>query len=189
VGSIPVRIPPEVCRVASDELDRCCKIADRFLGGVGLAPRPMLNFDKLRGKTWGRAIGSRLIYVNTEIAKAVGPRYAETVGHEYAHNIVAWLLKNRSGSPLLKGDYRGGHGPGWKNIMVLLGLPPTRCPTEEEAALAKAGGLDLGPKTFVPYECKDCSTEFKFSNRRHNNVVIRGMRYRCHCGGALSRKM
>lgn len=157
--------------VVQNEIALCMMKIDKL--NVQFAA-PQVRYD-LTGRCFGRAIGHTTIRVNPAVALAVGiEEYRKTVAHEVAHNLTWWLVCNFKAHHLLKGDTNGGHGKGWKSVMVFLGQEPIRCAPPEEAFTASAAGA-LG-KTFT-YVCK-CNQPHAFSQRRHN-AVGRGQVYTC----------
>lgn len=166
-----------VVGVVNKELARCKKIfVDHF---NVIAPNPEVTYD-LKGRTHGRAWGSYKIQVNLAIAERLGEKYANTVGHEYAHIVTNWLRHNLPNNKILDWDWAGGHGRGWKNVMRLFELAPERCASHDdhqEAAVSGAYG--------VSYHYKCTCHDFYVSQRMHN-TILRGSSRRCNkCKAAL----
>ena len=161
------------------------KLRAKVLERYGFAPVPHVGYD-LRGRVIGKASGWRAILVNLPAALEMGEAYREIVGHEYAHIIHNWIAYNHPKDPLICGDLDSSHGAGWKSVMMFLGLNPRRCYSAEvgvKLAEAKVFG-----KTYQ-YICPGHPGKvYHFSQRRHNNVVLRGFRYTCTCGRYLVQK-
>lgn len=163
--------------MVSDEICKCIrKVGDAC---NGRAPNPVVEYGNLKGRVAGRAYGHRKIEVNTAAAIVMGEAYREVAGHEYAHIVNYWLSLNFPNHKILKGDSSGrGHGRGWRSVMEFLGYEPERCYSHETASNLAAEGV-YGK--VYPYICSNgCSgVSYAFSQRRHNNVVERGMKYIC----------
>lgn len=92
----------------------------------------------------------------------------QTAPHEVAH-LVAFKLFGREGR---------GHGPAWQRVMVRLGLEPNRCATTSLNEYLRDRPEDRPANTHI-YVC-GCEGKISlYSNRKHNNVVMRGMVYTC----------
>lgn len=172
----------EAKNVVVQEISRCASLVSSKLGVS--APTPQIDWTALSGRILGRAWGFTKIDVNMAVARVLGKDYANTAGHEYAHILTAWLVRHHPSHHLLAGDLKGGHGNGWRNVMVFLGLEPNRCASQQVVSTASAAGA-MGEVFY--YGCK-CATKHAFSKRRHN-AVIRGQSYICRaCRTALTFK-
>ncbi|MCO5761185.1 MAG: hypothetical protein EP309_01855 [Gammaproteobacteria bacterium] len=147
-------------------------ILDHAAHRLGLsAPRVEVRFD-LRGRGAGQVRrqpgGTWMVRYNPLLLERHGEDFlARTVPHEVAH-IIAFHHH---------GCHIRPHGPEWRAIMHLLGLPPTRCHDYD------VSGLETRRLEHFPYRC-GCGQHLLSSIRHHR--IQRGQRYLCRaCGQAL----
>jgi len=107
---------------------------------------------------------SRTIEMNTKVCQTE-EQYRSTLIHEWAHALCTARFPFR----------RIGHGREWKDMMRLLGANPSRCHDYDIAHLPGRTAI----------ECSACHHVFQFSQRRINNVIIRGQTYNCKCDTPL----
>jgi len=127
-------------------------------------PMPEIRFD-LRGRAAGQARmlaarRFRLRYNPELLAGNPVDFIAQTVAHEVAH-LVAYEVFGRAIRP---------HGPEWRSVMALFGVPALRC---HNYPVAASEGRRL---VRYAYHC-GCGTH-ELSSIRHNRVR-RGQRYCC----------
>lgn len=127
------------------------------------------KFPKIKIDLKGRCAGwcqfsDFVIRLNSEAVEKYPEKILErTLPHEIAHYIAREVFSER------------GHGFYWRSVCVKLGMVDT----------TRTHDMDLTPaivRNNFLYKC-DCR-EVPFSKRRHNNVVERGMKYKCNICGA-----
>ncbi len=136
--------------------------------------RPIIKFDFYSSRTAGQAVinwlGERILRINPAYLNShTEEMIKETVPHEMAH-IIDYHLNGRM----------CGHGTSWQLIMTYLELKVQRCHhygrIEEFAPNIKS----------YSYKC-GCRTR-QYSQRKHNNVSLRGIQYTCKvCRTAVTR--
>lgn len=138
----------------SDKVEETYSFLESKLGRK--FPRPALELKKI-GRTAGRAhYRENKIVINPAFAESNREELIHlTTPHEIAH-LASFLFFGR--------DCK--HGPDWRYVMRLLGLPPNRCHNYDIENVV----------SFEWFHC-DCRN-FQFSTRRANNCK-RGVRYRC----------
>lgn len=128
---------------------------------------PEIRID-LRGRAAGKVNSDFLIRLNSEAVEKYPERIInDTLPHEIAHYIANKVFSVR------------GHGLSWRSVCKVLGMKNVS--RTHDMNLSSVGD------SFV-YECS--CRELNFSKRRHNNVVKRGMNYKCNfCGTLFQRVM
>lgn len=107
--------------------------------------------------------GEFVIRINQQIAEHNWEAYLKrTIPHEVAH-IIAWIIDPLRGK---------GHGSTWKRVMSeIFGLSTSRC-HQYDISMVRSRGY-----SGITYKC-NCS-EHVVSNRKHNNIQKKGMKYIC----------
>lgn len=159
-----------------DRVEECYQKAEAFYGIK--IPRAKISFN-LRGTTAGQFFGwprNELKFNKGLLVDNFDFFMRDTVPHEVAHAVQRWQDKTR-------GYCSKPHGREWKDIMIrVYGLPPRvthRMDTSKTAMRRNA----------FSYFCVDCSKTFELGSVRHKRIVQTPGRYRCQCGGKLSRKV
>jgi predicted SprT family Zn-dependent metalloprotease len=171
-------------KIAQDELSRCEAIAlERY--DFSISPVVKWNIKSLRcyGTALTKLSGECTIRLNPQIAEILGNKYKQTVGHEFVHCLVQLLIDRKDNTPDLLGDKKGGHGRGWKNMMKIFGLIPSRTVPDETSSIVHSQITDLGivvsARLSYNYFCPYCKNEYKLGKVRHNNM-LKGIRtYSC----------
>lgn len=133
-------------------------------------PFPQVRFD-LRGLCAGQALQrDNCIRVNATLFRENVEHYLrQTVGHELAH-LICWHIHGSRVRP---------HGPEWRHVMEVLGLPALRCHSYDTA---RSRGRRMLP-TF-PYQCR-CRIR-QMTIIRHRRMLRRPGYYSCiQCGEKL----
>ena len=104
-----------------------------------------------------------LIRLSPSYYEALGPRYAQTVAHEYAHLVVRYQEEKFGLMP------SRAHGQRWQRIMRCLGYAPERTLGADRAALCEAVKPARVARKYV-YEGVNCGHEFLFSGLRHRRA-------------------
>ena len=164
--------PPPLDRLIPLARSRTQALLDEAGRHFGLKPPPVaIRFD-LRGRGAGQvrrqAGGIWLVRYNPALLERHGEDFlARTVPHEVAH-ILAFRLHGLGIQP---------HGPEWRAMMRLFGVPPERCHDFD------VSGLQTRTLNRYPYQC-GCRSHLLTSIRHHR--ILRGQRYLCGtCGQAL----
>ncbi len=168
-------------KIAQDELSRCEAIAlERY--GFSISPVVKWNIKSLRcyGTAQTKLSGECTIRLNQQVAEILGNKYKQTVGHEFVHCLVQLLINKKDNTRDLLGDKKGGHGRGWKNIMRIFGLIPSRTVPDEISSIVQSQIADLGivvnKRLSYTYCCPCCSNEYELGKVRHNNMS-KGIRH------------
>lgn len=164
--------PEQIRKVCEEHLLWCIRRMEEKHGRA-LTAYSYVTFD-LKGQCLGMAFYDYKISINLGFEWPDDEiELRDTVGHEYAHNVVHKILKISKEHPLLQGDSRGGHGRAWKYFAQLFGAKPVRCAT-----------VDIPEKESRPdpyqhkFACPDGHRTYMFSNRRLN-AWRRGQVYLC----------
>jgi SprT protein len=160
----------EVEQVVEDTLRKAEGIFGRSFN------RPLIQYD-LRGQVAGKAIGGRIIKVNTQLLRENKEDYlSQTLPHEVAHIIQRQIYGQER-------DYKGrlivkSHGPEWKNIMRVLGLEVKRCHSYKTTPARKVARVEV--------RC-DCQTHIITMVRF--NKMQRGTKYQCRYCRSVIREL
>jgi len=143
--------------------------ATRFYSIMRSSPVPEVCLD-LRGRAagqWRIRDGIELLRFNPEAFRLDwDAHFPATVAHEVAHSLVY----RRYGPGRVR-----PHGPEWKEIMAVLGFPPTI--THRTPLTGRRSRVYI-------YKCQ-CRAH-RLGPRRHYLVTRRGYRYNCtDCGSRL----
>ncbi len=131
-------------------------------------PVPSIRYDINSAGTAGLAYRSERIRLNPAFLLHHTDHYIEqTVAHEYAHCAV-YAMHGRVQS----------HGPEWKNMMRLLGIPPDRC---HEMELPE--GVRVGkPKQKFGYHCGHCNEPMAVGPVTHKKIQRGATFWHKKCG-------
>lgn len=156
-----IELPPDLIRRTEDEY---LNWMEKFKNAFGYHNIPNIKITYL-GRVAGRAYYSEntiklnpyFIQNNTE------DFFKQTIPHEIAHFITDWR------HPYAKRH----HGPEWKRIMVIMGLPPRRCHNYQSNLMP-----GVHPR---PYHYRCVCKSFYLTKRMHNSIVNGKNRQCPHC--------
>jgi SprT protein len=97
------------------------------------------------------------IHLNKKLFTENINTFNQTIGHEVAHLINYEVYGKR------------GHGPTWKNVMIMMGLEPRRCHSYK---------VERRSHKPVAYGKCECRADIPIKTRRYNKI-LRGAKYKC----------
>ena len=156
-------------------LDRTGHMVDLAAAAFGLKLQtPAVSFD-LKGRAAGmfrvRSAVAEIRYNPWIFARWFQQNLAETVPHEVAHFVVYSRYRRRMRP----------HGPEWREVMQLFGVPPRVTCDYRPEDIADLPGRRL---RYFDYTC-DCTTH-RVSSIRHNRMAAGKAHYQCRrCHGSL----
>lgn len=146
--------------LTNDEVRELIRFACERCGVVGQENRIKHEWNTRYTRRMGCAYGATLIKLSVPLfLRATREEQRTTVIHEACHCIAHALYGNV------------GHGPQWKRLMVMCGLPPARCHNVDRT------GLKRKTSKYV-YKC-NCR-EHKMSAIRHKRTITGRRVYRCN---------
>lgn len=117
-------------------------------------PRPSVVFNK-RGQVAGTMNFDGTMDLNAELFRQNYDDFLKnTIGHEFAHHICFVYWPNAEMA----------HGPEWKQIMVQLGLNPSRCHNYDVST------VKVKEYNKFEYKCPVCGESQVLTSIRHNKV-------------------
>lgn len=150
--------------------DRILECANKVIAAYGKAPTGVtVKYDIDSIWLSGQAIGSHTMRLNPVYLNAHTDHYIEqTVGHEYAHLAVNYIF----GTQIKKTWGRSGvrmkrefHGPAWRAMMDVIGIPADRCHKYEAPE-----GTPSRQKTKHHYECSGCKEILVVGPKHHSSL-------------------
>lgn len=165
-----------------DKVEQCYVTCERHYHRT--YPRPTTYFD-VRGAKGGYAVSVRNeLHFHPVLAAENFDHYiAQTVPHEVAH-IIDYHNRQHNTDPMMNAlnEFMRGrrkkrdiHGPSWKAVMGVLGVPATRCHSYDTTNVKIQ-------KTKYMYRC-GCAEPISVGPKVHNRIRMRGATYRCRpCG-------
>lgn len=162
-----------------NRIDECFAMAEQYFNTTFRKPR--VRFDK-RGTTAGTANSAKwelnfnMVLLNENVEHFV----KQTVAHEVAHLVDHQVFDSHA----LRFDSRGRrkkrqpHGPNWKRVMMILGVPAKRCHNMD---VSNARVARRKTETF-DYHCSGCNKTLPMGKIRHNKQQSGKASY-SHCRG------
>lgn len=163
-----------------ERVKECLAVAEARFNTTFLMPK--IRFDK-RGTTAGTAnktqweLNFNMVLLNENTEHFV----RQTVAHEFAHLMDHQLFSSKESrfDRWGKRKKRSPHGHNWKNCMLVLGVPATRCHSMD-VTNSRVGGRRKTAS--FDYRCGGCNQTFPMGKIRHNKQQSGKASYH-HCRG------